>query len=202
MSPERITAKLERIEAETDLCQRAMLVALLVSEQFRERGYETVVVGGSAIEFYTSGGYMSGDVDLAFVACTRPEPRAIAETLSPLGTSTGTIRTFKIGGIFVDILGELDTWANTPLREMRGEDGSLLRLIQPEDLLPHRILVATYPTEQPQAMRAARQLLAVCLQGSLQVDWTEMQRVAALPAYGVAAELNRLLDEGPSLQLG
>ena len=200
MSPEQITAKLHRIEAENDLCQRAMLVALLVSEQFRERGYETAVVGGSAIEFYTSGDYMSGDVDLAFVGRTRPEPRAIAETLTPLGVSTGTIRTFKIGGIFVDLFGELDTWAKTPLREMRGEDGSLLRLIQPEDLLPHRLLVATYPTEQPQAMRAARQLLAVCLRGTVQVDWEEMRRVAALPAYGVAAELNRLLNEDPRFQ--
>ena len=190
MSPEQITTKLRRIDQEADLCQRAMLVAMLVSGRFREMGYETAVVGGSAIEFYTSGDYMSGDVDLAFVGKVRPEPRAIAEALAPLGVSAGTIRTFKIGGIFVDILGELDTWANTALREMRGEDGTLLRLIQPEDLLPHQILVATYPTEQPQAMQAARKLLAVCLKGSVQVDWTEMRRVAALPAYAVAEELD------------
>ena len=64
----------------------------------------------------------------------------------------------------------MDTWANTPLREMRGDDGGLLRLIQPEDLLPHRLLVATYSTEQPQAMAAARKLLAVCRSGKVEVD--------------------------------
>lgn len=198
MTPDQIAARLRRIDGETDLCIRAQRVAMLVADCFRERGYETAVVGGSAIEFYTSGDYMSGDVDLAFVGNARPEPRMIAETLAPLGSSTGSIRTFKIGGVFVDILGELDTWATTPLRELRGEDGGLLRLIQPEDLLPHRILVATYPTEQPQAMAAARKLLAVCLRGEVEVDWTEMRRVAALPAYGVEKELARMMNE-PSI---
>ena len=198
MSPEQIAAKLRRIGEETDLCQRALLVAMLVAGRFRDLGYETAVVGGSAIEFYTSGDYMSGDVDLAFVGKIRPEPRTIAEALAPLGEAAGTIRTFKIGGIFVDILGELDTWADTPLRELRGEDSDLVRLIQPEDLLPHRLLVATYPTEQPLAMQAARKLLAVCLRGEVQVDWVEMRRVAALPAYGVAEALTRLLGEAQS----
>ncbi len=195
MTPDQIAARLQRIESEDDLCVRAQRVAMLVSDRFRERGYETAVVGGSAIEFYTSGDYMSGDVDLAFVGKTRPEPRQIAEALAPLGSSTGSVRTFKIGGIFVDVLGELDTWANTPLREMRGDDGGLLRLIQPEDLLPHRILVATYPTEQPQAMAAARKLLAVCRSGVVEVDWSEMRRVADLPAYQVGKELDQLLNE-------
>lgn len=195
MTTEEIAARLRRIDGETNLCVRAQRVATLVAEQFRQLGYETAVVGGSAIEFYTAGDYMSGDVDLAFVGRTRPEPRAIAEALAPLGTSTGSVRTFKIGGIFVDVLGELDTWANTPLRELIDEDGGLLRLIQPENLLPHRILVATYPSEQPKAMQAARKLLAVCLQGKVVVDWDEMRRVAALPAYKVARELESLLNE-------
>ena len=195
MTPDQIAARLRRIKAEDDLCVRAQRVAMLVADRFRALGYETAVVGGSAIEFYTSGDYMSGDVDLAFVGKSRPEPRRIAEALAPLGSSTGSIRTFKVGGIFVDILGELDTWAQTPLRELHGEDGELLRLIQPEDLLPHRLLVATYPTEQPQAMAAARKLLAVCRSGRVEVDWEEMRRVAALPAYQVEKELERLLQE-------
>ena len=195
MTPDQIADHLRRIETEDDLCVWAQRVAMLVADRFRELGYETAVVGGSAIEFYTSGDYMSGGGDIAFIGKTRPEPRRIAEALSPLGNSTGSIRTFQIGGIFVDILGELDTWAKTPLRELRGGDGGLLRLIQPEDLLPHRLLVATYPTEQPQAMAAAKKLLAVCRRGEVQVDWTEMRRVAALPAYGVEKELERLLSE-------
>lgn len=195
MTATQIADRLHRIENETDLCVRAQRVATLTAERFRQFGFETAVVGGSAIEFYTAGDYMSGDVDLAFVGKARPEPRTIAEALAPLGTSTGSVRTYKIGGIFVDVLGELDTWANTPLRELIDEEGALLRLIQPEDLLPHRILVATYPTEQPAAMQAARKLLAVCLQGKVVVDWDEMRRVAALPAYKVERELARLMHE-------
>ena len=197
MTPDQITARLKRVGMENNLCARALLVAMLVTDRFRELGYQLVVVGGSAIEFYTSGDYMSGDVDLAFISRSRPEPRQIAEALSPLGKSTGTLRTFEVGGIFVDILGELDTWAQTPLREMSSEDGGLVQIIQPENLLPHRLLIATYPTEQPQAMAAARKLLAACLSGKVEVDWAEMRRVAALPAYQVESALERLMSEPP-----
>ncbi len=200
LTPDQITARLASIGSEDNLCVRAQRVALLVTEQFRTLGWDLVVVGGSAIEFYTSGDYMSGDVDLAFLGNIRPEPRRIIEALAPLGSSTGSLRTFKIGGIFVDILGELDTWANTPLREMRGEEGGILRLIQPEDLLPQRILIATYPNEQPRAMAAAKKLLAVCRAGKVVVDWAEMKRVAALPAYEVERELEQMMNEpdGPA----
>lgn len=51
------------IESETDASARALLLAALVSEEFRARDFEPVIVGGSAIEFYTDGAYMSGDVE-------------------------------------------------------------------------------------------------------------------------------------------
>jgi hypothetical protein len=41
-----------------------LLLAGVVSEFFREREFEPVVVGGSAIAFYTDGAYMSGDTNI------------------------------------------------------------------------------------------------------------------------------------------
>src|SRR5437899_2986315 len=64
MNPELIQTALSEITAETDPTLKHLKLASLVSAVFRERGIELVVVGGSAIEFYTEGAYVSGDVDL------------------------------------------------------------------------------------------------------------------------------------------
>ncbi len=71
MTTAEITAALGIIRAETDLSAKALLLAGLVSELFRERGFEPVVVGGSAIEFYTDGAYMSGDTDICWGCVAR-----------------------------------------------------------------------------------------------------------------------------------
>ena len=63
MTVEAIAAARADIESTDDLLARAMKLAGLVTTLFRERGVSLVVVGGSAVEFYTEGGYMSGDID-------------------------------------------------------------------------------------------------------------------------------------------
>ncbi len=55
MLPGEITHALALVNQEADLTARSLLLAGLISELFRERGFEPVVVGGSAIEFYTDG---------------------------------------------------------------------------------------------------------------------------------------------------
>lgn len=51
------------ILATEDLLERALKLSGLVTTLFAEQGYRLVVVGGSAVEFYTEDGYMSGDID-------------------------------------------------------------------------------------------------------------------------------------------
>ena len=63
MTQEAIAAAKADIEATDDLLARAMKLAGLVTTLFAARGFPLVVVGGSAVEFYTEGGYMSGDID-------------------------------------------------------------------------------------------------------------------------------------------
>ena len=60
MSPQRIQSALKNIRAERDPNLKAQKLASLVLALFRERGIELVVVGGSAIEFYTEGGCTGG----------------------------------------------------------------------------------------------------------------------------------------------
>ena len=63
MTDEEIESARRDIEATSDLLERAMKLSGLVTTLFQERGFPLVVVGGSAVEFYTEGGYMSGDID-------------------------------------------------------------------------------------------------------------------------------------------
>ena len=51
------------IEATTDLLERAMKLSGLVTTLFQERGFALVVVGGSAVEFYTEDGYAEQDAE-------------------------------------------------------------------------------------------------------------------------------------------
>lgn len=106
----------------------------------------------------------------------------------------GGPRSWKVAGGFVDILGELETAARTPLRRARGPYGEYV-LIQPEDLLVERVLVSTYPQAYPPAREIARQLLAVALQGGFEMDWQEVERVARLPAYDNFQEVALLASE-------
>ena len=63
MTDGEILAARADIEATADLLERAMKLSGLVTTLFQERGFPLVVVGGSAVEFYTEGGYMSGGID-------------------------------------------------------------------------------------------------------------------------------------------
>ena len=190
-----IEAQLRSIEAEPDLVEKALRLAFLVSAVFAEAGRETVIVGGSAIEFFTDGDYMSGDLDVCFTTGPRPAPRLIAEVMSRLGCSDRSARSFKVAGLFVDVLGEVETLARTPFRRITSSDGrQSLLLAKPEDLLAERLLVAVYPTKNDEALACAKKLAAAGLAGLVAVDWEEARRVAARPEYRVEKEFTELLD--------
>ena len=63
MTDECIERAKADIEATGDVLERALKLSGLVTTLFQKHGFSLVVVGGSAVEFYTEGGYMSGDVD-------------------------------------------------------------------------------------------------------------------------------------------
>lgn len=191
-----IPRQMQLIESEKDLSLKAIKLSLLLASLFREQGAEIVVVGGSAIEFYTNGNYMSGDVDVCFHLSGRPSSRTISEVMGRLGGQSSGGRSFKAAGLFVDILGEVETLARTQYRSIISEDGTQsVLLAKPEDLIPERVLSAFYPQPNDQALNCARKMLAACLSGQVEVDWQEVKRVASLPEYKVERELDELLKE-------
>jgi hypothetical protein len=127
--------QIREIEAEPDLARKALRLAMLVAAAFRAIGYETVVVGGSAIEFFTDGDYMSGDVDICFRDRSRPALRVIGDVMARLGAKGSSVRTFQVAGLFVDILGEVESLARTEFRRIASADGRESVLVaKPEDL--------------------------------------------------------------------
>ena len=79
MTDDEIALARADIEATADLLARAMKLSGLVTTLFQERGFPLVVVGGSAVEFYTEGGYMSGDIDFCRKTLKAVPPRLMQE---------------------------------------------------------------------------------------------------------------------------
>lgn len=194
MNRPKITTALSNIRREKDPTLKSQKLASLVSALFRERGIELVVVGGSAIEFYTDGGYASGDLDLCLLPPTRSVPVKLRqEILGALGGKGGP-RSWEVAGMFVDILGAAEISGRTPLRELNAPYGKI-RLIDPEELLVERVLVSVYPQPNQEAKNCAIQLLGVALSGGVKLDWDEVRRLAQSPEYDIFQELKRLAQK-------
>lgn len=193
VNADRIQPALATIASETDPVIKHLALASLVSAVFRERGIELVVVGGSAIEFYTDGAYVSGDLDLCLISPARLDLRTRQELMGLLGAKGGP-RSWQVAGHFVDILGEVETLATTPFDELQAPFG-LVRLISPDDLLVERVLVSVYPQANQEAEQCARKLIAVALAGQVEVDWLEVRRLADRPEYRILPALTKLVGD-------
>jgi hypothetical protein len=193
MNAKKIRSAVADISADTDPTRKAAKLASLCSALFRERGMELVVVGGSAIELLTEGAYTSGDLDFCRLDPAALSLRERQEIMGQLGAQGGP-RSWQVGGMFVDLLGTLESLARTPLRKLRGAYG-VIQVIQPEELLVERILVSVYPQSHPPARDCAKKLAAVALGGALELDWKEVRRLASRPEYGILPECKALVRE-------
>ncbi len=194
MTREFINNALADIRAEPDPALKAQKLASLCSAAFRERGIELVVVGGSAIEFYTEGAYLSGDVDLCVLKPARPIPLRVRQEVMAELQAQGGPRSWEVAGLFVDLLGVVEKEARTPVRQLRAPFG-LLNVIAPEELLVERVLVSVYPAPNEPARACARELVAVALGGGLEMDWREIRRLAESRDYQIFDELRQLVQE-------
>lgn len=194
MNPTQLQTALAETRAERDPAVKAQRLASLCSALFRDRGIELVVVGGAAIEFYTEGAYMSGDVDLCALEPARPIPLRTRQAIMGELGGTGGPRSWEVAGTFVDLLGVVEKEGRTPVRQLAAPYGTV-NVLDPEELLVERVLVAVYPSANAPARACARELLAVALKGALRMDWEEVRRLAESTAFNVFDELQELTKE-------
>ena len=179
------------IASTSDLLERALKLAGLITTLFQRHGIPLVVVGGSAVEFYTEGGYMSGDIDFCRKSLNAIPPRLMQEIISELG-GKGVARSWEVCGLCVDLLGVLENESVLPNRELETPFGTV-RIIPPELALVERILVAYYPPSF-ELLSTARKMMVAAV-GDPDFSWDEAERLAALPSFGVLEELRRLRTE-------
>ncbi len=177
------------IEATADLLERAMKLAGLLTTLFEARGFPIVVVGGSAVEFYTEGGYMSGDIDFCRKTLKAVPPRLMQEIAESLG-GRGLGRNWFVCGLYVDMLGVLESESILPERTLVTPYGEV-KILPPELALVERVLFAEQDAE---CKPSARQMMAAAL-ADADFDWSEASRLAALPDFDVASELDALKTE-------
>ncbi|MFQ3167481.1 MAG: hypothetical protein ACI8QI_000007 [Limisphaerales bacterium] len=194
MNANEINKTLVNIDAETDPTLKHLMLASLVTAVFQDQNIELVVVGGSAIEFYTEGAYVSGDVDLCVASTPTPLTGRIRQELMGRLNATGGPRSWQVAGLFVDVLGGFENLATTPIRRLKGPSGEV-QLSPVEELIVERVLISTYPRDYPPARDCAKKLLAVALQGEVETDWNEVRRLACSSAYDNWNDVQQLTDE-------
>ncbi|RME94113.1 MAG: hypothetical protein D6766_06705 [Verrucomicrobia bacterium] len=194
MRRDQIQQALADITAESDPALKHLKLASLVSALFRERGIDLVVVGGSAIEFYTEGAYVSGDLDLCVLA-TKAEltVRLRQDIMAQLG-ATGGPRSWCVAGLFADVLASFEHVARTPVRTLQAPYGDV-RIAPVEELIVERILVSRYPQDYPPARECAKKLVAAALLHEVETDWNEVRRLAQSGAYANWHDVKHLVDE-------
>ena len=189
MTDECIKRAKADIEATGDLLERALKLCGLVTTLFQEHGFPLVIVGGSAVEFYTEGGYMSGDVDFCRKSLKAIPLRLMSDIMLRLGgKSLG--RNWQVCGIFVDFLGLLESETVLPNRELDTPYGRVY-FLPPELALVERIIFAESSAE---CLPSARQMMAAALQDE-RFDWAEARRLADLPDFKVLPQLEALRKE-------
>lgn len=73
------------------MLELAMKLSGLLTILFQRHGFPLVVVEGNAVEFYTEGGYMSGDIYFCHKSINAIPPRLMQNTITELG-GKGVVR--------------------------------------------------------------------------------------------------------------
>jgi hypothetical protein len=182
MTLSEIGLALDDITSENDPTLKHLKLASLVTAVFQERDVELVVVGGTAIEFYTEGAYVSGDVDLCVISAPSAITVRMRQEIMAQLHAIGGPRSWQVAGLYVDILSTFENLARTSIRRIVGP-WSHLRISPAEELIVERVLVSRYPGEYAPARDCARKLVAAALLDEVEVDWQEIKRLSKDPAY-------------------
>jgi len=193
MDAKKIRSALADISTEQDPTVKSLKLASLCSALWAERGVQLVVVGGSAIEILTDGAYASGDLDMCH-ATAATLPIAQRKEIMGLLDAKGGPRNWQVAGMYLDLLGPVESFARTPFRRVEGPFGEVL-VMKAEDLLVERVLVSVYPGENQTARDCAKKFIAVILGGDMAVNWDEVRRLANLPEYRNFPQCVKLVKE-------
>ena len=113
--------------------------------------------------------------------------------MGQLGAEGGP-RSWEVAGLFVDLLGLVETESKTSFRKLKAPYG-VVTLMSPEELLVERVLVSVYPQPNREAANCARKLVAATLVDGFEINWREVRRLANSSQYRILSECETLVGK-------
>ena len=138
-----------------------------------------MIVGGSAIEFYTDGAYMSGDTDICWAGPWIPTSEQQADIMRQIpGVQGKGGKSWQVEGLWIDLLGEVSFVSKNEFVRFVTPNGEVV-LISAEESLAGRVYSARKWTGyNEEDDLCARKLIMSVLTGCLPFDWEEALRIA------------------------
>ena len=161
---------LKQLPNNKPLLELQLTVAGIISEAFKEFGVIPVVVGGSAVEFYTLGNYTSRDIDMIV-----EEPEHIGSVMTGLGFchDAGTWYLPEKPSIVVEFRKGPLAGDKKRVQPVQLPDDHTAYLISLEDIIIDRTLVAKYWTDGSEEW--VRFLMVAHYD---EIDWKYLRHVA------------------------
>ena len=133
--------------------ERMVYVMSLITPRLEEKGVKCVVVGGSAVEFYTRDWYATGDIDLAV---TKDKRKVIDQVLREMDfTSEGRMWVREDLNLYIETPGDIQT-LNIDKSTKIETDVGYVYIIGLEDIILDRISAAIHwksESDKEQAIR-------------------------------------------------
>ena len=157
--------------------ERQLYLAAAISGGFEERGVPAVLVGGTVVDFYTTGGYTTADIDMVLPPLERKEIETVMEELGlvrsgdyrhwshpqipfPVEFPPGPL---QVGHLVVGELNEIEI------------EGIKLKILKVEDILLDRMVMAQ-EWDDLQAQVQAEMLMYAHYD---EMDWPYIHRQAS-----------------------
>jgi predicted nucleotidyltransferase len=134
----KFKARLQSAAREKDLALRGVKIAAVISRALQEIGIDPILVGGSAVAFYTEGKYTTHDIDMI-----SPSGKETDEIMKQLGfTKYGKDYSNEKLKIYVEFPG--DALGPTEKINIIKTGGVKLKIISLEDLIVDRLCAFKY----------------------------------------------------------
>lgn len=149
--------------------QRMLFVMSIITPRLEKIGVKAVVVGGSAVEFYTRDWYATGDIDLAI---TKEKRDAVKDILTDLGfKNSGRMWVREDLNLYLEMPGDVRDVNTDKVLRVDTESGYAY-IIGLEDIILDRLQAAEHwksESDKEQALRIASMFFD-------EIDWKYLEK--------------------------
>lgn len=157
---------LERARGIRDRLERKVFLAAVLAEALKGEGVRPIIVGGTAVEFYTLGGYSTLDLDLV---CSRVE--RLDELLGSLGFNRYGRHWYREDlDLAVEIPGSVFSGSEERLTKVEIE-GLVAYMVGVEDIIADRLRAYVYWKSEDDGRWARR----IALLHREKIDWAYLE---------------------------